>query len=154
MVNFSGCVAGNLSQTKKIGKILAQKILKSKLKKAAFVLALEGELGAGKTTFAQGFAKELGVKERVLSPTFVIMKKFQVPSLKFKFFYHIDCYRIKESREILGLGFRKIISNPRNIVAIEWADRIKKILPRGVIVLKFKFIDKLKRKIVLESDNA
>ena len=62
-------------------------------------------------------------------------------------FYHIDCYRIRKPKEILDLGFKEIISNPENIVAIEWADRIKKILPKNALVLKFKFIDKLKREI-------
>ncbi len=131
-------------QTKKIGKILAKEILKTKPKKNAFVFALKGDLGSGKTTFLQGFAKGLGIKEKITSPTFVIMKKYEN-------FYHIDCYRIYKSKEILDLGFKNIIGNPKNIVAIEWTERIKKILPKNTIWLNFEFLDKNKRKIILRT---
>jgi len=157
------------SQTKKIGEILGQEILKTKLKKTAFVTALEGDLGGGKTTFLQGFAKGLGIEEKILSPTFVIVKRFHIPEPQRRVkmnevhrlpysmshdFYHIDCYRIRKPKEILDLGFKKIISDPENIIAIEWADRIKKFLPKNALVLKFKFINKLNRKIVLEFNNG
>ena len=75
------------SQTKKIGEILGQEILKTKLKKTAFVTALEGDLGGGKTTFLQGFAKGLGIEEKILSPTFVIVKRFHVPCSMFHKFF-------------------------------------------------------------------
>ena len=155
MVNLSE-LTNSPSRTRKIANILAQEILGTKLKKTALVLALEGELGAGKTTFLQGFARGLGIKEKILSPTFVIMRKFKIrkKSCDFANFYHIDCYRIGKAKEILDLGFREIILNPRNIVAIEWADRIKKILPKNTLALKFKFIDKLKREIVVKSNNG
>jgi len=139
----------SLNQTKKIGEILAKEILSSPLKNSAFTIGLEGDLGGGKTTFLQGFAKGLGIKERVLSPTFVLMKKFSTS--KFRNFYHIDCYRIKNKKEIMNLGFQKIISNPKNIVAIEWVDRIEKIIPQNTIWIIFKFIDKNKREIVIKS---
>jgi len=140
----------NPNQTKKLGKILAQEILKNPLKKRALILGLEGDLGGGKTTFLQGFAKGLGVKEKITSPTFVIIKKFHVPYSVFHEFYHIDCYRIKRSKEILDLGFKKIISDSQNIMVIEWSDRIKKILPKDALFLKFDFINKNIRKIVLK----
>jgi tRNA threonylcarbamoyladenosine biosynthesis protein TsaE len=139
-------ITKNSYQTKKLGEILAREILKSNFKKSA-ILALEGDLGGGKTTFLQGFAKGLGIKEKILSPTFVILKKFQIPNSKFQYFYHFDCYRIKESKEVLKLGFKKLISSPKNIVSIEWADKIRKILPRKLIKIKFKFLDKNTRKI-------
>jgi len=143
----------NPNQTKKIGEVLAKKILKTHLRKGAFIIGLEGDLGGGKTTFLQGFARGLGIKEKILSPTFVIMKKFKIRvdscsnSRRFVYFYHIDCYRIQKPKEILDLGFREIISSPKNIVAVEWSDRIRKILPRGILILKFEFIDKNKRRV-------
>jgi len=137
-------------QTQKFGMALAKKILKEKLKKEARVLGLKGDLGGGKTTFLQSFAKGLGIKEKILSPTFVLMRKFQIPSIKFQNFYHIDCYRIEKPKEILNLGFKKIISNPENIVAVEWADSIRKIMPKGTIWIKFEFLEKKKRKIILK----
>ena len=140
------------SQTKQIGENLARKKLRV-LEKKALVVSLEGDLGGGKTTFLQGFARGLGIKKRILSPTFVLMKKFKIPKKspsKFQYFYHIDCYRIKEPKEILALGFEKIISDPGNIVAIEWADRIKKILPKGRVIIKFRFINQNSREIIIK----
>jgi len=137
----------NPPQTKKLGEILAKEILRTKIKKTAFIIGLEGDLGGGKTTFLQGFAKGLGIKEKILSPTFVILKRFKVQDGRFKDFYHIDCYRIKKPKEILDLGFKEIISNPKNIVTVEWADRIRKILPRNTLILKFNFIDERRREI-------
>lgn len=139
-------------QTKKLGQILGKEILKSPQKQKALILGLKGDLGGGKTTFLQGLAKSLRIKEKILSPTFVIMRKFQIPNLKgdFKNFYHIDCYRIQKPKEILDLGFKKIISDPKNIVAIEWAEKIKKILPKETIWINFDFINKKTRKIEID----
>jgi len=136
------------SQTKKLGKNLAGRIFKIKSFKKAIVLGLMGNLGGGKTTFLQGFAKGLGVRERVLSPTFVLMKRFFISK---KSFIHIDCYRIKKDKEIMALGFKDIISDSRNIVAVEWANKVKKIMPKDAIFLKFEFIDKSTRKIMIKS---
>ncbi|MBZ9578169.1 tRNA (adenosine(37)-N6)-threonylcarbamoyltransferase complex ATPase subunit type 1 TsaE [Patescibacteria group bacterium] len=131
-------------QTKKLGEKFAKEILKKKSKKKAFVVGLEGELGGGKTTFLQGLAKGLGIKEKILSPTFVIMKKING-------FYHIDCYRVERPKELLVLGFKEIISNPKNIIVIEWADRIRKIMPKDTLWIKFDFIDRRKRKITFRN---
>jgi len=130
--------------------MFAKSYLKIQRKRNALVLGLRGDLGGGKTTFLQGFAKGLRIKDRILSPTFVILKKFSIPKSKnqrFQSFYHIDCYRISSLKEISNLGFKKIISNPKNIVAIEWAERILKILPKDTLLLKFCFVGLKKRKI-------
>lgn len=137
------------SQTRKLGEELARDILKKKTSKAV-VIGLLGELGSGKTTFLQGFARRLGVRERVLSPTFVLMRKFKVQK-SFNHFYHIDCYRLQKPKEILDIGFKEIISNSKNIAAIEWAEKIKRVLPPETIVLKFEFVDENKRKISLKN---
>jgi len=65
-------------------------------------------------------------------------------------FYHVDCYRIKKPKEILDLGFKEIISNPHNIITVEWADRIKKNIPKGAIWTSFAFLGRNKRKIVIK----
>ncbi|OIP74778.1 MAG: tRNA (adenosine(37)-N6)-threonylcarbamoyltransferase complex ATPase subunit type 1 TsaE [Parcubacteria group bacterium CG2_30_36_18] len=140
----------NPSQTRKLGEILAKEILKTKPRKDAFLLGLEGDLGGGKTTFLQGFAKGLGIKQKILSPTFLIIKKFSIFNFKFSNFYHIDCYRIEKPKEILDLGFKEIISIPQNIVAVEWADRIRKIMSKNTIWITFQFINKNKRKIAIK----
>jgi len=143
-------ITNSPSQTKKMGNILAEEILKTAPKKGAFVLGLEGALGGGKTTFLKGFAKGLGIREKILSPTFVIMKRFSLHTSQFKNFYHIDCYRIKKSKEILTLGWEGTISKPTNIIAVEWAEKIKKILPRDTIKIEFSFINKNTRKITID----
>jgi len=140
------------SETKKIGKETALLVLKQKPQQKAMIIALKGELGSGKTTFSQGFAKGLKIKEKVLSPTFVIFKKFLIRKNKrgFKNFYHLDCYRIKNPKEILELGFKEIISNPKNIVLIEWPEKIKKILPKETHYVYFKTINDQKRNIKIK----
>ena len=151
---ISRIVTNSAFQTKKLGVDLAEKILQNRKKtKRARVLALQGELGGGKTTFLQGFAKGLGIKEKILSPTFVILKKFNISNPNFKFFYHIDCYRIQKPKDILDLNFKKVVSDPQNIIAIEWADRVFKILPKNTIVINFKSNNKNKRSIIIKWPN-
>ncbi len=127
-------------QTQHIATKLAKEILRKPIAEQAVVVALQGDLGSGKTTFVQGLAKGLGIKENITSPTFTIIKRYDN-------FYHIDCYRLDKSEEILELGLKEIISNPKNIIAIEWPERIKKFLPKNTIYYKFKFADKSKREI-------
>jgi len=134
-------------QTRKLGKEIAEKILKKELKRKPILLFLEGELGSGKTAFVQGFAKGLGIREKILSPTFVLIKKYPLKNMPYKSFYHIDCYRLKKLKDLLDLGFEEIISNSQNIVALEWADKLKITLRKHPIKIKFKFINKNKRKI-------
>jgi tRNA threonylcarbamoyladenosine biosynthesis protein TsaE len=144
------------AQTKKLGEILARETLKTLPQKKALIIALAGDLGGGKTTFLQGFAKGLRIKQKVLSPTFIIMRKFKInppagrPISKFKNFYHIDCYRVQKPKEILDLGFKNIIQNPQNIIAIEWADQVQEVLPKDILRLKFEFINEKTRKIMLK----
>jgi len=134
-------------ETRKLGEKTAKELLRKKSRQRVF--GLKGELGGGKTTFLQGFAKGLGIKERILSPTFVILKRFQL-SGRFKNFYHIDCYRLKKSKELLDLEFEEIISNSQNIVVVEWADQVKRIMPKNTVWIKFDFVDEEKRKITIE----
>jgi len=136
----------NYKQTQELGENFAKEILKLLPKNMATVFGLKGNLGGGKTTFLQGFAEGLGIEEKILSPTFVILKRFMLAG-HFENFYHIDCYRLKNEKDIFDLDFKEIISNPKNIVAIEWPEKIKKVLPKDTIIIKFKFVDKDKREI-------
>jgi tRNA threonylcarbamoyladenosine biosynthesis protein TsaE len=139
----------NQRETILLGRKIAQKIIRENKRKKALVLALIGDLGGGKTTFLKGFARGLGIKEKILSPTFILIRKFDIKhrTSSFKHFYHIDCYRIEKPKEILDLGLREIINNPKNIVAIEWADKIQKILPKKTFFLEFEVLGRNKRKI-------
>ena len=137
----------NFEETQKLGENFAHEILLKDLQKTATVLALSGDLGAGKTTFLQGFAKGLGITDVVNSPTFVILKRFMMYDLRFKNFYHIDCYRLENPEEILQLGFEEIISNPKNIVAIEWPEKLGEVLPKNSISIAFGHLKENEREI-------
>jgi len=140
-------------KTKKLGEILAKELVKIKTEKTALVLALSGELGAGKTTFVQGLAKGLGIKEKVKSPTFLIIKSYKLRVKNFKNFIHIDAYRLKKPKDILSLGWREMAGDPKNIIAIEWAKHIAKVLPAHHIDIKFEHISENKRKIEFSLEN-
>src|SRR3989344_644133 len=136
-------------ETKKLGEILARELVKIKTEKTALVLAFSGELGAGKTTFVQGLAKGLGIKEKIKSPTFLIVKNYKLKTKNHKLFIHIDAYRLKKPQDILSLGWREMSGDQKNIIVIEWAKHIAKILPKNHIDINFKHISENKRKITL-----
>jgi len=145
-------VTKNEDETRDFARDFARDILKIKKEnKNATVLALEGILGAGKTTFAQAFAKGLKIKEKVKSPTFLILKEYDIyfENSKFKKFYHIDCYRLENENDILDIGLPEILKNPKNLVLIEWAGNIKKAIPKEAVKIKFYYISENKRKIVI-----
>ena len=129
----------------KAGEILAQETLKKRVR-APLIIGLKGELGAGKTIFTQGFAGGLGIKDKITSPTFVIFKKYSFDSGAF---YHVDCYRIESAVDLAELDFGEILRAKENIVLIEWAEKIKEILPKNTLWINFKYLDRSRRKIVL-----
>lgn len=141
----------NQKETGELAKILAQEIKKKSLRiKRALIIGLQGDLGSGKTTFIKALAKGLGIKKRLTSPTFILMKKYKIPNHRLRiadYLFHIDCYRIKDYKDILALDFKEIISNPKNIVVIEWAEKVRKTLPKNTIWIKFKVISERERKI-------
>jgi len=130
--------------TREKGALLGKAVL---FKKGPIFIALEGDLGGGKTTFIQGFARGLGVKEEVTSPTFLIYKKYKTKGKKF--FYHFDAYRV-ESEDFFSLGFEEIAKDKKNIIAIEWSQRIKEIIPKEAVKIKFSFISSQERKLIIE----
>ena len=125
-------------ETRRFARILFSSLRRRKLSHA-LVIALQGELGAGKTTFVQGLLRSLGVKQNILSPTFVIMKRFSLRNRKthFRNVYHIDAYRI-HPRDLVALNIHTIFEDPNTLVVVEWAERIKKLLPPETIWLQFK----------------
>lgn len=108
------------------------------------VLALEGDLGAGKTTFAQGIAKALGVAGRVDSPTFTIIKEYvgRLP------FYHMDVYRLEGAGDELGL---EDYFYGDGICLVEWASRVESLLPEETIWMQFKVQDNGERQITISA---
>jgi len=120
-------ISKNTKETKQIAKDF---ILKLRSQNKATIVGLYGDLGAGKTTFVSAVAKSLGVKRKVASPTFIIMKKYPLAYFGFKYLYHIDAYRLKNEKELLHLGWKEIISKQEHLVFIEWPERVLKALPK------------------------
>ena len=129
-------VSKNLKETNKIAKLFVDKILSAK-KAGALVVGLSGDLGAGKTAFTKAVAKYLGVKIKVDSPTFVIMKKYPLKKQKHKALLHFDAYRLEDERELLNLGWQEIVSNKDFFIIIEWPENVKKVLPKDVQYIYF-----------------
>lgn len=129
-------------ETRQVGKTFSKHL------KLGTILGLEGKLGAGKTVFAQGAAQGLGIQKTIKSPTFVLMRKYALAS--HGWFYHIDCYRLEKPQELLDLGFKKIIKG-NNIVLIEWAGKVKEVLPEKTIWVKFKVKGKNERRIAISN---
>ena len=113
----------------------------------ATVVALLGDLGAGKTTFMQGVAKALGVTGQVTSPTFVLEKVYKLRDQQFDHLIHIDAYRLENAHEARGLGWDELLLNRNNVVCVEWADRLGDAIPENAIVIKFQFVSDTVRQI-------
>lgn len=123
-------VSKSKKETSEIAKKFLEEIIGKKRHKGAQVVGLSGNLGAGKTAFVQAAAKHLGVKNKVVSPTFVIVKKYVLKNKKHKYLFHLDAYRLKNERELRELGWLEILKNPENLIFIEWPENVAKALPK------------------------
>lgn len=124
---------------KALGARVARAILRER-KRRSLVVLLEGELGSGKTTFAQGFVRELSGRTRVLSPTFLLMKEYPLMSEEERgrgVLYHFDWYRVADRREVEGIGWKSILADPRNIVLVEWPERAPGLLGKDAVKILF-----------------
>lgn len=129
----------NARETQRFGKEFANRL------KGGEVIALVGNLGGGKTNFVQGLAQGLDIKERVISPTFILRRDYQGK----KKLCHIDFYRIEEGaeREFRNLGVEELFGSSDAIVVIEWADKVREILPQSAIWIMFENLGGEGRKI-------
>ncbi len=171
-------ITNSTKQTQKLGEMLAKEL------RGKEIICLTGELGSGKTTFAQGILKGLGVGGPYTSPTFIVMKQYKIFgksqslarqgstfSLSGKLsnssrsnlsrnslpagrqaqgrtlgIYHIDAYRVGP-KDILDLGWEEIVSEKNNVVIVEWAEKIRTIVPKRAIWIELKHLEDDKRKI-------
>ncbi len=167
-------ITSNFQATQKLGQELAKNLIPGQ------IICLSGDLGTGKTTFVQGILNGLGIKGPYTSPTFVIVKEYkkkntkhpsrlvettcrreagktqitnkpQTTNHKPQTIYHIDAYRVNE-KDILNLGWEEIILEPGNLIVIEWAERIKKIIPGSAQWINFHWEGKERRKIVFKQN--
>ncbi|HAI73926.1 MAG TPA: tRNA (adenosine(37)-N6)-threonylcarbamoyltransferase complex ATPase subunit type 1 TsaE [Candidatus Moranbacteria bacterium] len=139
-------ITEKFEETRKMGKILAKEL------RGGEVICLSGELGAGKTSFAQGLLEGLGAEKPYTSPSFVVMKEYKITKSNSpageQNIYHIDAYRINE-KDLLNLGWEEIISDPKNIAIVEWANRVEKIIPARAVWIKFEWLGENRRRIIL-----
>jgi len=146
----------DISELTELPKVVKEivEILASTNNSAAAVMALYGDLGAGKTTFTQELGKQLGVSETVTSPTFVVMKHYQTDRLeRFTDLIHIDAYRIESIDEMRVLGFADLLKQKGTIICIEWADKISDLLPQDTFHLRFEHQSE-GRRLSLNNDHA
>lgn len=121
----------NLEQFQKIASNFAVKL------KGGEVVGLIGELGLGKTTFIQFLAVAMGVKEKVLSPTFVLLKIYRASHRQssIKQLVHVDAYRLNHAEELKNIGLPEYLNRPDTVTVIEWADQVKDILPPDIVMI-------------------
>ena len=147
-------------ETRSLGKKLAREIVPGTL------LCLQGDLGAGKTTFTQGLLEGLGAEKPFVSPTFVIMKQYDLPTRQtglptrqtglskpvggIERIYHVDAYRV-ESKDFETIGFSEWCENEKGIVILEWPERVSELLPEKRTEIFFKSISENEREIEVVS---
>lgn len=134
-------ITSSSQETQKIASEFAKTVKKGD------ILCFYGNLGSGKTTFIQGFSKGLGIKNRIISPTFIILRSYTTDELNF---YHVDLYRTITIGDLNSVGLDEIINSKDNIVAIEWAEKLGKFLPEKRIDIKFNILGNDKREITFE----
>lgn len=127
-------ISNSIKDTEKLAKQVAKTL------KGGDVLGLIGNLGAGKTSFTKALGKALGVKQTMTSPTFVLMKVYPVNQPTAKYFCHIDAYRLATNDDLVAIGANDYAGNSETITIIEWADKIKRILPKKTIIFNFEQI--------------
>jgi len=138
-------IVKSVDSTKKLAKKILEKNPDS------FVIALYGELGSGKTTFVQGLAESLGIKKRVLSPTFVFQRTYNLEGQNYQKLHHIDLYRLSSLAEAQAIGIEEILTEKNALIVIEWPEIIEEILPKETIRIRFKKIGLKKREIIVEN---
>ena len=107
------------------------------------VITLQGELGAGKTTFTQGFARGLGIQSVVNSPTFTIVKVHRKGRMPL---YHIDAYRLANSEE--DLGFEEFFYG-QGVSVVEWPQYVQRFLPQAILEIQLTIINETQRKFTI-----
>jgi tRNA threonylcarbamoyladenosine biosynthesis protein TsaE len=133
-------ISRSAKETINIGKRIAKRL------KHSDIICLFGELGSGKTVLAKGIAQGLGIRaDRISSPSFVLIRQYLQAKIPL---FHFDLYRLKNEKEILDLGYEEYFYGA-GLSVIEWADRLKHLLPKEYLKIKLEVKGENKRKITL-----
>lgn len=125
-------------QTREYAAALAREILATAPPRAALVVALIGDLGAGKTEFVKGFLHACGVRVRAASPSFVIMKRYKLFKKRYRSVYHFDLYRLEKKtirKSLASCGIDEAMKRG-SLVLVEWADRAKYLTTKNSLIIK------------------
>lgn len=143
-------VSQSPNDTQAIAAKLADRLLSaSSGRLQATVVALHGELGTGKTTFTQGFTRALKIATKPKSPTFILAKQYSVPGTSLSL-WHLDCYRLAGRRDLISLDLHSLFTDPKNIMLIEWPERIGDGLPRDHVEVHLAHKGGNKREITIK----
>lgn len=140
MENFK-IISRSENDTAKLAQELASKLPRGT------VIALYGDLGAGKTVFSRAFAKAIGVKETVSSPTYTIIQEYLLDDGGY--FYHLDLYRIQNSRDALAFAVDEYLNDANSYALLEWPERIEDILPPDTLIINIKHLNDTEREITV-----
>jgi len=140
-------ITTSAEETRDLGEKLAQKIAPGTL------VCLGGDLGAGKTTFAQGFLEGMGAGRPYVSPTYIIMKQHDLPTPTaqgVKCIYHVDAYRV-EAKDLIHLGFAEWCADKEGIVILEWPEHVAELIPKDAQRITFASKSENEREIKIEN---
>ncbi len=132
-------ISNSEEQTEQIAAELAAKL------SPGTAIALHGNLGCGKTVFARGFARALGISDYVTSPTFTIVQEYPIPSGGR--LYHLDLYRINNEDDAIAFGIDEYLLDPESFCLMEWPNRVQEIWPDNIVQVHFEHIDENSRSI-------
>ena len=136
-------ISHSQAQTRRFGARLGE------LLQGGDVICLAGELGAGKTCLAQGIGQGLGIEGPITSPTFTLINEYRQEQARLPF-YHIDLYRLGETKEVLTLGLDEYFYG-EGISVVEWADRAREALPAEHQWIELRYIDETKRGLLMKA---
>lgn len=136
-----------MAHIEELNKVAEEFLRELNTEEHAVVVGLSGDLGAGKTAFVKEVAKILGIDMEVTSPTFVIQKNYDIDFHGFKTLIHIDAYRLESGGEMKPLKFNETLKDGKNLILIEWPEKIASVLPKGMRKIAFETIDETTRKL-------
>ena len=131
----------SVEETQSLAKKLAKNVIPGS------IISLVGELGTGKTTFTKGFARQMGIKDHVTSPTFKLISEYQGEKYKLN---HIDAYRMNGPEDFINIGGEEYLISKNSITIIEWGDLLIDILSSKTITVKFERIKSTKESRKIE----
>jgi len=137
-------VSRSPEQTRSIGARLGSSCMGGE------VIALEGDLGSGKTVLAQGIGLGWGATTHLTSPTFTFIRRHSRDQDQL-YLYHIDLYRIARAVDVASLGLDDILGNPQAVCIVEWADRVPGIIPADRLWVKLRWLDDFRRSLTFEA---